>query len=62
MPTQRRTQSAVRNPGSFENLINRTDNEQSITHCRKTPNKNMYKSFGFGSEGNDPVLQRKHTK
>jgi len=58
----RRTYSAQRNPGSFESLINRTDNEQSITQCRKTPNKKVYKSFslyedGEGSEAPQRVLK-----
>ncbi len=57
----RRTNSAQRNPGSFETLINRTDNEQSITHCRKTPNKKVYKSFSLyedeGSEAPQRVLK-----
>lgn len=51
-----------KNPGRFETLINRTDDEQSITNCRKTPNKRMYKSFGIGDDDKDLPQQKRLTK
>lgn len=58
----KRNSSLQKNPGSFETLINRTNNEQSITNCRKTPNKRMYKSFVINEEVNDYPLHKKLTK
>ena len=58
----KRNSSVQKNPGSFETLINRTDNQSSITNCRKTPNKKMYKSFVIGEEVNELPQQKKHTK
>jgi len=55
----RRSASAQRNPGTFDSLINRTDNESSITHCRKAPNKKVYKSSVLTEGADDGNRSRK---
>lgn len=48
-PLTRRVFSASRPaaPGNIQTLLSKTDNEEVITKCRKTPNSKVYKSIDF---------------
>lgn len=47
------------NPGNINNLLMKTDKEDSITKCRKTPNQRVYKSINVLVENPENSLYRR---
>lgn len=45
----RRQKSLNLNPGNFNTLLEKTDNESKITNCKKLSNPKVYKSEHIGA-------------